>query len=75
MLPDTFIFAKPVDLRSDQFPPAVPFARLKLSSTGVVGAGAGMVLVGLLAAWFVPAVLVAVTSTSIVKPMSWLVMV
>ena len=31
---------------------------------------AGMVLVGLLAAWFVPAVLVAVTSTSIVKPMS-----
>ena len=36
-LPDTFRAAKPVGRISDQFAPAPPFARLKLSSTGVVG--------------------------------------
>ena len=35
--PDTFRAAKPVGRISDQFAPAPPLARLKLSSTGVVG--------------------------------------
>ena len=36
-LPDTFSAAKPVGRISDQFAPAPPFARLKLSRIGVVG--------------------------------------
>src|SRR5690348_6769615 len=74
----TFIAANPVGRMSAQFAPATPLARLKPSSTGVVGASgeaAVTTAVGLEAALVVPAVLVAVTVASMVDPMSALVTV
>ena len=60
-----------------QFEPTGPLARLKLSSTGVVGGVAGgspeelgTTLVAAETAWALPAVLVAVTATSRVEPAS-----
>ena len=64
-----FIAAKLVPgLISVQFAPAAPFARLKLSSTGVVGASdtPWMTAVGWLVAVALPLPLVPVTATAIV---------
>ena len=61
------------DLISDQLDPTAPFARLKLSSTGVVGptpAAATTVGVGAEVAVTVPPVLLAVTAISRVCPVS-----
>ena len=71
-LPDTFIAEKPEGRINDQLDPTAPFARLKSSNTGVVGARdtftTGPTTADEAAAD--PALLLAVTATAIVEPKS-----
>jgi hypothetical protein len=76
-LPDTFIVANDVAFITDQFEPAPPFARLKSSSTGVVGPPPPpppeplvTAAVGLEVADVLPPLFVAVTVTWIELPTS-----
>jgi hypothetical protein len=73
---DTFMVANEVGFITDQLEPTPPFARLKSSSTGVVGPPPPpppplvTTAVGLDVADALPPAFVAVTVTSIVEPAS-----